>query len=150
MNTRRRDRVIRLMEHTAYRPTISATTHGPQYVQGLHTLPRTHVRHDNNHNRCDHLELAESPKTQPAWLSFYLITPPCRTCHTSAEFNAWLQKLRWFHQNCAPHSAFGPDRSSAPSKRSVGRPRSLSLAALERVLTLRRVGHGYRGAPPVS
>ena len=43
---------------------------------------------------CRHLELAESPKTQPAWHSFYRITPPCKICHTAREFTSWRPQHR--------------------------------------------------------
>ena len=44
MNTRARDRVMISIKHPGYSPSISATTPGPQYVLGIHTLRYTGVR----------------------------------------------------------------------------------------------------------
>jgi len=97
-----------------------------------------------HHSGCDHLKLAESPKTQPAWLSFYLITPPCRTCFISTDFNDWLHQLRLFHQDCAPNMPITPEIEMVQPKPTIGRPRSLSREDLERVLSLSKAGLGSR------
>ena len=93
---------------------------------------------------CRHLRMAESPKTQPAWLSFYLITPPCRTCFISTDFNDWLHQLRLFHQDCAPNMPITPEIEMVQPKRTIGRPRSLSRKNQERVLSLSKAGLGSR------
>jgi hypothetical protein len=93
---------------------------------------------------CRHLQLADAPEIQPTWISFYRITPPCRTCHTARECNAWIQRLRWLHQGCAPRSPFCPRITTSSDKRRVGRPRSLPPETLQRVLQLHELGEGYR------
>jgi len=95
-----------------------------------------------HHSGCDHLKLAESPKTQPAWLSFYLITPPCRTCFISTDFNDWLHQLRLFHQDCAPNMPITQEIEMVQTKPAIGRPRSLSREDLKRVLSLSKAGLG--------
>ena len=86
----------------------------------------------------------KSPISAPRWESFYRVAPPCRRCHTSAEFTNWLHELADRHKNCSPHLPYAPDRGNQLPRRSVGRPRSLTETDLARVLSLSKAGLGSR------
>ena len=115
MNTRSRDRVIRLMEHTACGATISATTHGPQYALGLHTSSLT----PGDDVISTVLKNSISRRRFGVPMGF----------DNQLTFQDWLDDQQ---------------HTQLSNKRIVGRPRSLPPAALERVLQLYESGIGYQ------
>ena len=115
MNTRTRDRVLRVSEHTNYMPTNLATTHEPQYLLGLHTpspvlggdVTSTGSRRSISRRRIGVPEEIARQLTFQDLLNEQLHTQPS-------------------------------------NKRTGGRPKSLPPQALQRVLQLHESGLGYR------
>lgn len=97
-----------------------------------------------HHRRgCVYTKRAKTPGKGPLWLSFFEVIPPCRHCFNAAEFTVWLHALMSYHRNCRPRMPYAVTRDKR-SRRRLGRPRSLSSADLQRVLSLYRGGLGTR------
>ena len=92
---------------------------------------------------CRWLRLAKNPTQSALWQTYYLMLFPCQTCWPSRFISRWQQALRHRHRQCSPQSSLD-SRPVRVSRRTVGRPRSLSESDLERVLSLSKAGLGSR------